>query len=215
MLCSARNDVCSVGRSMIEMLGVLAIVGVLSVGGIAGYSKAMEKFKVNKAIGEYSYLIHGLLEHLDDFILSNSEDDRIPLSNVFKAAGLIPSNWSGENWLNDSIGNQVFIFSQNGLVVMSIKIGGLVKDENNLDISTGFSPVFCRELFLNIAKPLSSEIYDVYVFLGNGRRINFLGSKYCNKTYKCLNNIALAEIDSACKLCENGKASCDVSFVFK
>ena len=36
------------GRSMIEMLGVLAIVGVLSVGGIAGYSKAMTKFKTNK-----------------------------------------------------------------------------------------------------------------------------------------------------------------------
>ena len=31
------------GRSMIEMLGVLAIIGVLSVGGIAGYSKAMMK----------------------------------------------------------------------------------------------------------------------------------------------------------------------------
>ena len=29
----------SFGRSMIEMLGVLAIIGVLSVGGIAGYSK--------------------------------------------------------------------------------------------------------------------------------------------------------------------------------
>ncbi|MBS6473139.1 MAG: hypothetical protein KH347_02690 [Acetobacter sp.] len=29
------------GRSMIEMLGVLAIIGVLSVGGIAGYSQAM------------------------------------------------------------------------------------------------------------------------------------------------------------------------------
>ena len=36
------------GRSMIEMLGVLAIVGVLSVGGIAGYSKAMTKYKTNK-----------------------------------------------------------------------------------------------------------------------------------------------------------------------
>ena len=34
------------GRSMIEMLGVLAIIGVLSVGGIAGYSKAMTKFKI-------------------------------------------------------------------------------------------------------------------------------------------------------------------------
>ena len=47
---TSRNDVCSAGRSMIEMLGVLAIIAVLSVGGIAGYSKAMEKFKVNKAI---------------------------------------------------------------------------------------------------------------------------------------------------------------------
>lgn len=40
------------GRSMIEMLGVLAIVGVLSVGGIAGYSKAMVKFKTNKVIDQ-------------------------------------------------------------------------------------------------------------------------------------------------------------------
>ena len=38
------------GRSMIEMLGVLAIIGVLSVGGIAGYSKAMEKWKIIKTI---------------------------------------------------------------------------------------------------------------------------------------------------------------------
>lgn len=37
-------------RSMIEMLGVLAIIGVLSVGGIAGYSKAMTKFKINKTM---------------------------------------------------------------------------------------------------------------------------------------------------------------------
>lgn len=36
------------GRSMIEMLGVLAIVGVLSVGGIGGYSKAMNKYKTNQ-----------------------------------------------------------------------------------------------------------------------------------------------------------------------
>lgn len=38
------------GRSMIEMLGVLAIVGVLSAGGIAGYSKAIEKSRINKAV---------------------------------------------------------------------------------------------------------------------------------------------------------------------
>ena len=44
------------GRSMIEMLGVLAIVGVLSIGGIAGYSKAMMKFKINKTIEQISQI---------------------------------------------------------------------------------------------------------------------------------------------------------------
>ena len=45
------------GRSMIEMLGVLAIIGVLSVGGIAGYSKAMMKFKINKSIDQVSQIV--------------------------------------------------------------------------------------------------------------------------------------------------------------
>jgi len=36
------------GRSMVEMLGVLAIVGVLSVGALAGYSQAMKKHKLNQ-----------------------------------------------------------------------------------------------------------------------------------------------------------------------
>ena len=36
------------GRSMVEMLGVLAIIGVLSVGSISGYSMAMKKYKLNK-----------------------------------------------------------------------------------------------------------------------------------------------------------------------
>ncbi len=37
------SGVCNSGRSMLEMIGVLAIIGILNVGGIAGYSKAMEK----------------------------------------------------------------------------------------------------------------------------------------------------------------------------
>lgn len=45
------------GRSMVEMLGVLAIVGVLSVGGIAGYSQAMSKFKMTKAMDQVQTII--------------------------------------------------------------------------------------------------------------------------------------------------------------
>lgn len=45
------------GRSMVEMLGVLAIIGVLSVGGIAGYSKAMAKFKLTKAQDQLAMMV--------------------------------------------------------------------------------------------------------------------------------------------------------------
>ncbi len=49
------------GRSMVEMLGVLAIIGVLSIGGIAGYSKAMEKYKLNKTINDIRYITQSVL----------------------------------------------------------------------------------------------------------------------------------------------------------
>ena len=52
---------------MIEMLGVLAIIGVLTVGSIAGYSHAMHQHKLNQtkeiiAEGVNNYKIF-LLEH--------------------------------------------------------------------------------------------------------------------------------------------------------
>jgi len=45
------------GRSMIEMLGVLAIVGVLSAGGIAGYSMAMEDYKTTTLIERMNLIV--------------------------------------------------------------------------------------------------------------------------------------------------------------
>ena len=50
------------GRSMVEMLGVLAIVGVLSVGAIAGYSKAMFKYKMNKTMDIISHAVARVAE---------------------------------------------------------------------------------------------------------------------------------------------------------
>lgn len=44
------------GRSMVEMLGVLAIIGVLSVGGIAGYRMAMKKNVENDYLNFIQYL---------------------------------------------------------------------------------------------------------------------------------------------------------------
>ena len=40
------------GRSMVEMLGVLAIMGVLAIGGIIGYRYAVDKYNANEIINE-------------------------------------------------------------------------------------------------------------------------------------------------------------------
>ena len=55
------------GRSMVEMLGVLAVMGILTIGGIAGFNYAMDKSKANdildgvnkRAIALSSYLMLG------------------------------------------------------------------------------------------------------------------------------------------------------------
>lgn len=45
------------GRSMIEILAVLAIVGVLSIAGIVGYTKAMAKYKIDATLDQVTMLI--------------------------------------------------------------------------------------------------------------------------------------------------------------
>ena len=48
--------ICEKGRSMVEMLGVLAVVGVLSLGALGGYSKAVGKYKTDRLIEQLSML---------------------------------------------------------------------------------------------------------------------------------------------------------------
>ena len=61
----------SSGRSMVEMLGVLAIIGVLSVGAISGYSKAMEKYRWNKFVNSVNLLV----AQATQFIANNKASD--------------------------------------------------------------------------------------------------------------------------------------------
>lgn len=80
------------GRSMIEMLGVLAIIGVLSVGGIAGYSKAMNKFKTNKVIDQINMISTNIRT------LFSSQRNYNGLNNsVAVNAGLVPGEMYNAN----------------------------------------------------------------------------------------------------------------------
>ncbi len=53
------------GRSMVEMLGTLAIIGVLSIAGISGYNYAMKKYQANQVVSELNILSNQLQMVMD------------------------------------------------------------------------------------------------------------------------------------------------------
>ena len=110
------------GRSMIEMLGVLAIIGVLSVGGIAGYSKAMHRYRINKYIEQVT-LTAG---NVRAFFAPQRNYEGLDI-NVIKKAKLVPDEmWDG-NSIKDVFG---FRFS----LVAGCYTGSLCKDEKSFAI---------------------------------------------------------------------------------
>ena len=73
------------GRSMVEMLGVLALIGVLSRGGISGYSRAMSKYRVNKTLDQISMLVMNIRS-----LFSASVDYENLTSRLAIQMGIIP-----------------------------------------------------------------------------------------------------------------------------
>ncbi|MDY4689869.1 MAG: hypothetical protein SPC24_04790 [Alphaproteobacteria bacterium] len=143
--CIPHNDVCSVGRSMIEMLGVLAIIGVLSVGGIAGYSKAMEQYKINKAIDGYSHILFGITEHLQYI---KKQKNGTHFNEFFRNINLLPPEWP---YLHDNLGNYFNIYLRSNDLVFDMYLGGWVTNEDGKSVSANFSHSLCEKFVQNIA----------------------------------------------------------------
>ena len=208
------------GRSMIEMLSVLAIVGVLSVGGIAGYSKAMEQFKVNKIIQDYNSLIFGLLEYRQNFqknVIGESN-----LIDIIIALNLVPNNWTklNDKYLQDNYGNWVNVryrqtnnsyssFDKEGLII-DFNLGGLTIDEDGNRSSDNFNDKVCFEMFRNVIQPLHSTISGVVMIGGSGI---YYGDTWCKNKTSCLNNMTLSQMKTVCNSC-NKKERCNVTIIF-
>ena len=80
-----------VGRSMIEMLGVLAIIGVLSVGGIAGYSKVIQMWKSDIQKQQLTSLFNTMVDLIPKLNrVSQFKHSHIGVANVLEAMGEIP-----------------------------------------------------------------------------------------------------------------------------
>ena len=85
------------GRSMIEMLGVLAIIGVLSVGGLAGYNMAMRKIRVNRAIEELHLVIQEIYMIYGE-LFNKGQVNVLPETNIIDLQNYrLALNSAGEN----------------------------------------------------------------------------------------------------------------------
>ena len=88
------------GRSMIEMLGVLAIIGVLSVGGIAGYSKAMRMWNSNMQKEQITQLLHSLVRLRYELPHEKTTDTQYNTIDILNALNEIPT---GLTYINGSL----------------------------------------------------------------------------------------------------------------
>ena len=189
----------SAGRSMVEMLGVLAIIGVLSVGAIAGYSKAMLKYKLNKQAESVNMLINNALQTLSSLDKQNTAEIR-QNHNLYKL-GLVPDGIKyipNSDYLYDIFGNMILVYSANeaekgykyGIMFAT---GDSVK-ENFFDINS------CRNI-VTVAKENAANLKSVMSYdIEQGKHFGSLyGDSYCNNKDKpCLRNLKISDIDNLC-----------------
>ena len=202
------------GRSMIEMLGVLAIIGVLSVGGIAGYSKAMEKWKVNKLIGEYTEFMFNAIEHADDI---RKVPNGSGYADIMQSLNIIPTSWKYDNASNvhDRLNNRIQLWRGGSDLVFEIYLLEEYEEKDSYSLAEPRVQL-CRELFLNFVQPLSEFVDYSYVWRRNAQTLNPLwyGNNYCGADKKCLKNVTLAEINAACHTCGDSNGTCSIVITY-
>ena len=224
---SSGNDskVVQLGRSMIEMLGVLAIIAVLSVGGIAGYSKAMEMWKINKAIDDYKTMIFGLLEHFDSIRkpLYNKNSGDTGMADIIQGLDLIPTSWQKINnsRFADSYGNYINIFYRSkgvndNRLIIDMWLGGFQENSQG-SISSAFSNKLCIQLYLNLAQPLHRTLH----FAGNYRQgkngsnfVPLFGDAYCQTGRYCLSQMTVQDFYNFCNSCQKDSEICTLTLSF-
>ena len=75
------------GRSMVEMLGVLAIIGVLSIGGLAGYKIAMNYHRANETIHDVMLRATNVPMKWDDYATKTCAFNARPVETRYAESG--------------------------------------------------------------------------------------------------------------------------------
>ncbi len=191
------------GRSMVEMLGVLAIIGVLSVGAIAGYSKAMFKYRLNKQTEQLNTLISAVTETYRSLINygGNKSENIIP---YLKKLNYIPKEMlknEDEDFIYDSFGNQYLLRTYNSSSWMGTCGAGidmysdLLNDQSSREI--------CQNILRTVKEYHSLIWYTEVTSIQEGSTNTGVTFAAFNGTldyeyYPYLKDIPLSELYEAC-----------------
>ena len=189
------------GRSMVEMLGVLAIIGVLSVGAIAGYSKAMMKYKLNKQAEQISSILDYVNIHLDEFKRSktNISANMIP---ILTKLDVIPKEMIRKN-----TSSKIYDIFGTAIGLQNYTVDNFkYYFEFRLFINKG-QKESCMNLF-NIAKAKREQLFRTKFQTtkgeGSSSEANSAwGDSYCYTGAKCLKDLTIAEMENFCNICED------------
>ena len=208
------------GRSMVEMLGVLAIIGVLSVGAIAGYSKAMMKYKLNQHAVAVNMLINNVLSIKDR--LQHTSDDISNYSTLLYKMNMLPDGITliGANTLQEKYFKRTLYVQYNN-VKYSRPDGTQAQNDFGGIVFTLQSTAQDKEICRNIlfaAKENSANLWQVNTiqYTANGSQNvgqAIKGDSYCTKNSKCLHNMTLNDTDAVCDVCSG--TYCNISVLYK
>ena len=210
------------GRSMVEMLGVLAIIGVLSVGAIAGYSKAMMKYKLNQHAVAVNMLINNVLSIKDK--LEHSGNNSTYYNQLLYKMNLLPDGIIYQRDTNEPAKELNDIWFKNKIGVVWSKSEWTVPDgtqgkDNVGVISFNFNPSaegyeVCRNIVI-AAKENAANIDALKTFKTSGNTTSIQGDKNCSKYSTCLRDITLETITTLCNNCKDTDSVCTLAIFWK
>ena len=200
--CDRRGKSASTGRSMVEMLGVLAIIGVLSVGAIAGYSKAMMKYKLNKQTEQLNQVIGTIVRYKSSLILNPNPADAdlsdFQLVPLLKKLGEIPKEMhtSDNRFIKDAFETEYQIYNRNiEKEYVTLRTMDLGRTDTSFQV--------CKNLYL-IAKEWHKEIDVIMV-------VAYKGNTFSSKGWCCgddyiasdctmrIKDLQLSDLDDICR----------------
>ena len=194
------DNIESVGRSMVEMLGVLAIIGVLSVGAIAGYGKAMLKYKLNKQTEQLNTVINAVDRNLRSFDNIKVESGNgIGIAPYFIKMGEIPQEMI-KNGINDTIFDTFNTSIQIHKEYFDPTTVYVIYMRPPLSTSSNENLAICQNI-ITVAREHADSLYTLYAYHYNNNQIvyaPYYGDKYCFDSSKCIRNINLDDIHKIC-----------------